>query len=431
MLTLTSLRRPLSAGQANGISNLKGLEYAANLTELNLRYHRISDVSPLAGLPHLRSLDLLGNQLRDISPLSGLPELESLDLESNQITDISALAELPSLSSLCLHRNFVHTISPLANLTSLRWVDLRALPLDQDAYSTYIPQIKANNPGVTILYSGPFERRLTISSSVGGTVVEPGEGTFGTTYGETWLLEAKADPGFMFAGWSGTYSTPRNPLPLIIDQDYTLQANFVSTLQTIHVDDDAPRDPGPADPALSDPGENGTSESPLDSICEAIGVASTGSVIVVHAGTYHETIDFLGKAIELTGFDSNDRSEASRPVIDGGDKGPVVNFTRGEDESCRLTGLVITGGKARSGAAIRCVGSSPTVAHCLVTGNRATDGSGAVILCDDSNATFVNCTIAENRGGRSGAALLVADSRVTVVNSIIWGGWPSRGYRRT
>ena len=67
----------------------------------------------------------------------------------------------------------------------------------------------------------------------------------------------------------------------------------------------------------------------------------------MHAGTYRETIDFLGKRIELTGFDPNDPNKAAWPVIDGGGNGPVVSFTHGEDPNCLLTGFVITGGKGR------------------------------------------------------------------------------------
>ena len=131
-------------------------------------------------------------------------ELESLDIESNYVSDISALSGLSNLPSLRLHRNLVSDISPLTSLTSLTYLDLRALPLNHDAYDTYIPQIKANNPGIDLSYDGFFAGQLVFSSSVGGSVVSPGEGTFTVAFGETLSLEAQADPGFVFAGWSGT-----------------------------------------------------------------------------------------------------------------------------------------------------------------------------------------------------------------------------------
>ncbi|MGE5294991.1 MAG: leucine-rich repeat domain-containing protein, partial [Solirubrobacterales bacterium] len=53
MLNLTSL----DAGSLE-IQSLVGLEYAANLTDLRLRFNRIQDISPLAGLTNLRHLVL-------------------------------------------------------------------------------------------------------------------------------------------------------------------------------------------------------------------------------------------------------------------------------------------------------------------------------------------------------------------------------------
>jgi hypothetical protein len=53
MLGLTSL-----TAQGRGITDLTGLEYATNLTNLDLLMNEISDLSPLAGLTNLTFLDL-------------------------------------------------------------------------------------------------------------------------------------------------------------------------------------------------------------------------------------------------------------------------------------------------------------------------------------------------------------------------------------
>jgi len=52
-----------------GISDLTGLEYATNLTWLDLNHNQISDLSPLAGLTNLTQLGLWSNQISDLSPL--------------------------------------------------------------------------------------------------------------------------------------------------------------------------------------------------------------------------------------------------------------------------------------------------------------------------------------------------------------------------
>jgi hypothetical protein len=429
MLGLTSLvLQNTYNDRVNGITSLTGLEYAANLTELDLRYHRISDLSPLSGLTNLQSLALLGNWVSDVSSLWGLANLASLDLESNEIMDISGLGGCPNLQSVCLHRNLISDVSSLTSLMNLDWLDLRANPLDQDAYSTYLPEILQNNPDLvpysTLLFDGFFIGQLTFSSTAGGSVISPGEGTFDVAFGEIVRIEAEADPCFVFAGWSGAWSTMENPILLKVDQDYTMQANFVSVLSIIHVDDDAPADPGPGDSAVSDPHENGTAEHPFDAVQEAIEVARTGATVFVHAGAYYETVDLLGKRVTLTGFDPADPNAAAWPVIDANGAGPVVSLTHGEGSDCRLAGLVLTGGSNRVAAAVYCFRSSPTITNCLIVGHQATDPTGSIVYCTGSDASFVNCTIADNLAGPQGAALCSVDGHVAVVNSILWGNSP-------
>jgi hypothetical protein len=425
MLSLTDLICPNSEDRANAISSLAGLEYAVNLRALNLQYHEISNISALSGLANLESVILLANCISNISSLSGLSHLRTLDLEQNEISNISALSGLSDLESVNLHRNRIRDISPLSSLTHLKWVDLRVNPLNRDTYHVYLAQIQANNPGVGLYYDAISDRHLVVSSATGGSVIRPGQGEFTYPLYEEVMLEAKADPCFEFVGWSGTCSSSDNPLLLIVDQDYNLQANFRSALGTIHVDDNAPGDPSPGDAAVSDPQEDGTSAHPFDRVQEAIDVAADGASVFIHAGTYHGTIDLLGKSITLTGFDPDDPNVVTWPVIDGGRIGPVVSLTQGEGSNCVLSGLVITGGWGRYVAAIHCFGSSPTIVNCLIVGNRAIEPDSAPVYCVDSDVTFINCTISDNQAGLSGAALYAVDSSITVVNSILWGNTPA------
>ena len=66
----------LTARGAN-ITNLTGLEFAANLTNLDLSYgggretsHAVKDLSPLADLTQLTQLRLPGNSISDISAVA-------------------------------------------------------------------------------------------------------------------------------------------------------------------------------------------------------------------------------------------------------------------------------------------------------------------------------------------------------------------------
>ena len=426
----------------NAISDLAPLSGLSNLDTLILRFNEISDISPLSGMTSLRDLDLGGNRISSLGPLSSLNQLSTLflwrndigdltpmsnmvdmialELDMNHISDISPLSALSNLRDLDLASNKVSDISPLCALTSLMSLNLRNNPLPQEAYDVLIPLIAANNPRIRIEHDLHAERLLSTSSTFGGSVVDPGEGEFLYEHETLVRLEAKPDPGFVFAGWSGTYLMPLNPTYITMNQDYQMHATFLSVLETLYVDNDAWDDPGLGCAAQSDPNEDGTAEHPFDRIQEAVEVAGEGTTIIVRPGTYRENIDFLYKNVRLIGGDPNDPNRASWPVLEGAGAGPVVRFNSGEEPDCMLTGFVITQGKGQSAGAILCDGASPTIAHCLIVGNRATDPAGAVIYCQDSQAVLTNCTIADNCTGPEGAALMLIDSDVTVLNSILW-----------
>ena len=111
------------------IQDLTGLEFAINLTALNLAGNRVSDISPLAQLINLTELNLAGNQISDISPLAQLINLTELNLgkthlRNNRVSDISPLAQLINLTELNLAGNQISDISPLAQLINLTELNL-------------------------------------------------------------------------------------------------------------------------------------------------------------------------------------------------------------------------------------------------------------------------------------------------------------------
>ncbi|WP_342562277.1 leucine-rich repeat domain-containing protein [Paenibacillus sp. FSL R7-0345] len=53
-----------------GIKSLQGLEYAVNVTTLDLSRNPINDLSPLAGLIKLRRLEAADNNIKDLAPVS-------------------------------------------------------------------------------------------------------------------------------------------------------------------------------------------------------------------------------------------------------------------------------------------------------------------------------------------------------------------------
>jgi hypothetical protein len=364
-------------------------------------------------LTQLQTLIADVNLIFDISALSALTNLEELDLSDNRIGDLSPLSGLMRLRTLNLSNNKVSDVSPLMALTWLQELDLRANPLEEDACRTDLPLMRQNNPGMYLQYDSCGSRHIVISSTAGGSVTYPGEGEFIYDNAELIKVQAQADPCFVFVGWTGTYPSPSNPVFITMREDYEIRANFVSVLDTIHVDSSS-----------DGREEDGSAEHPFGRMQDAIDVAREGVTLVVHAGTYHETIDLLGKSITVTGFDPNDSGLGAWPVLDGGGAGPVVSFTQGEDPNCTLAGFVITAGHGRLAGAVLCSSSSPTIANCLIVGNEAMEAASGAVYCVDSDAALVNCTIADNRAGQSGAGLYLLDSPVMVVNSILWGNGP-------
>jgi hypothetical protein len=418
MLGLTIL-----TAQADEIQSIVGLEYAVNLWYLNLRLNSIQDISPLSGLTNLTNLVLHKNPLADLSPLSGLTNLVYLDLNYTGTCDLSALASLTSLEDLLLYGNSIADISALTAFTHLTHLDLRQNLLGQEAFDVDIPLILANNPGINLQHDLSPSYTVTLSSTTGGSVISPGEGTFAfaTTSGGTRALrlEAKADAGYVFAAWTGTYYSTQNPVVVTINRDHDIRATFASATSKFYVDDDAPDDPVPGDPETSDPDEDGTAEHPFDSIQEAIDSAVDGVTIFVRPGAYCENITISRKGVHLVGREPNDPKGTPLPVIQAKESGSVVLVNVGSNSDCTLTGFLITGGYGQTGM-VNCCDTTTTISHCLIAGNRPSGYGSALIQCTDCNVAIVHCTVADNYLGVCDAGLRAHNGTVTFTNSILY-----------
>ena len=115
----------LGLGATNlSVSDLSLLSTLTSLQYLTLWDNKISDLSPLASLTSLVALDLGGNQISNLSPLSALTDLVELALGDNQISDLSPLSALIDLRELSLINNPLSDLRPLSNLTNLEVLDI-------------------------------------------------------------------------------------------------------------------------------------------------------------------------------------------------------------------------------------------------------------------------------------------------------------------
>ena len=80
----------------------------------------------------------------------------------------------------------------------------------------------------------PGKLALTASSTAGGSVTTPGEGTFSYDEGTMVELVAEAEEGYRFVNWTGDVDTIANvdvaATTITMDGDYSIVANFVTTL---------------------------------------------------------------------------------------------------------------------------------------------------------------------------------------------------------
>lgn len=78
--------------------------------------------------------------------------------------------------------------------------------------------------------AAPTQYKLTISSTEGGEVTIPDEGTFTYYEGEAVSLTAVAGNGYRFANWAGDVSAIAEPsaasTTIIMNDDYSIVANF-------------------------------------------------------------------------------------------------------------------------------------------------------------------------------------------------------------
>jgi parallel beta-helix repeat protein/predicted outer membrane repeat protein len=171
--------------------------------------------------------------------------------------------------------------------------------------------------------------------------------------------------------------------------------------------------------------EDGTEAHPYDTIQEGINAATDGDTVLVHPCTYHENIDFTGKAIAVTSTDPLDPQVVAATVIDGGGAGSVARLAWAE--TAVLSGFTITNGCAVMGGGVYVIGSSPVVTHNVIVGNQARgvtgdSGSGGGIYWSQSLGVISHNRILHNDGAREGAGIYCGlNSSPSIHHNVISG----------
>jgi hypothetical protein len=135
------------------VQDISGLEYFKNLESLDLSFHDITDVTPLAGLTKLSSLSLSGNPVADLSPLAGLTNLKVLLLSKCAAKDYTPLSKLVNLDFLMLDQSNITDVTPLVTLENLKHLFLAGCSID-----SYFPLLN--------IYQGLEQKDFSIATTL-------------------------------------------------------------------------------------------------------------------------------------------------------------------------------------------------------------------------------------------------------------------------
>lgn len=114
---------------------------AETLTNIDIEYSPIVDLSPLKVFANLDSLWLWGLHLTEIPELSNYKRLRHLNLKHNNIKDLSSYKDNYRVGRLNLQHNLIADLSPYKDLKGFKMIDLKDNPL-----GTTIEKTEANCP---------------------------------------------------------------------------------------------------------------------------------------------------------------------------------------------------------------------------------------------------------------------------------------------
>jgi predicted outer membrane repeat protein len=167
-------------------------------------------------------------------------------------------------------------------------------------------------------------------------------------------------------------------------------------------------DTNPAD-GIPDSCQGGGVNHPLDTasgpnaIADTIALADSGDTISLAAGTYLETINPMGKAIQFVG------AGPGLTILDGGGVNRLIVCVAGETDGTIFSNLTVTGGYAGGGipygGGALLSSSSPVFTNVEFTDNRSTDSGGGIFMSNGASPEFTNCTFDGNIADWMGGAI--------------------------
>lgn len=131
-MTSTSRKLSLSNLDISNISEIIGLQDLRHrITDLDLSYNNIVEITGLESLPKLKYLNLSYNQITNISSIVNLKNLRILNLQNNKIKDLKGISALQNLFSLWVTINNVSDIEEIYKLRNLKYLYVNGNHLEE------------------------------------------------------------------------------------------------------------------------------------------------------------------------------------------------------------------------------------------------------------------------------------------------------------
>lgn len=160
---------------------------------------------------------------------------------------------------------------------------------------------------------------------------------------------------------------------------------------------------------------------PGESIQAAIDAAVNQDHVVVHPGTYHESIFFKGKAIVVRSLAGPDVTTIDATGLNK----RVVNFIDLETPASVLDGFTVSGGSG----GILCQFSQPTIRQCLVRENSVT-GRGGGLFASGGSVTIgpivEDCVFEENVATDAGGGIAISNKGITLRRCVVADNFSSQ-----
>lgn len=156
LINMTSLR---NLDVSNNLIEKVYIEYAPNLTSLNLDYNSLSSLNKLdlVKSTSLKSLNMKGNQIKELTNkfFVDLPELSFLDISGNLIDRIETLYN-SKLSVAILSDNILSQVPNITFLSNLQVLDLSSQNGNMKTIESYSFQRKLNTSKSNSSSKNPF-----------------------------------------------------------------------------------------------------------------------------------------------------------------------------------------------------------------------------------------------------------------------------------